>query len=158
MSAICVWLCKLHVDCYNMKFLYTSLPFCLLVCCVWSSLLQWSSISLMWADVRTPDSGNDNMDVAAWWIGRVLGPLWGPSLKDFISHDSIVRTRPSIVICFSSALCLGRVELLLRNLGNVWRTVYLHTPYFVLSEYSCMWRFINLRLSSFWDVIVFNYY
>ena len=135
-----------------MRFLYTSLPFCLLVCCVWSSLLQWSSILLMWADVRTLGSGMDNRDAAAWWIGWVLDPLWGPSLKDFISYVSLVRTRPSIVICFSSVLYLGRVEPPLCNLENAWRTVCLHIPNSVLSDYSCMWHFINLRLSSFWDV------
>jgi len=59
---------KLHVDCYDIRFLYTSLPFCLLVCFVWFSLLRWSSISLMWADVRIPSSSNDGRDAVAWWI------------------------------------------------------------------------------------------
>ena len=59
---------KLHVDCYDVRFLYTSLPFRLLVCCVWFSLLRWSSISLMWADVRISSSGNEGRDTAAWWI------------------------------------------------------------------------------------------
>jgi len=143
---------RLHVDCYNMRFLYTSLPFCLLECCVWSSLLQWSSILLMWAEVRTLGSGIDNRDVAAWWIGRVLGLLWGPSLKDLLSYDSLVRTRPSLVICFSSVLCLGRVEPLLCNLGNAWRTVCLHTPNPVL------WLFMYVTFYQFEVIHFLGYY
>ena len=34
---------KLHVDCDDIRFLCTSLPFRLLICCVWLSLLWWSS-------------------------------------------------------------------------------------------------------------------
>jgi len=133
-------------------FFMIAYPFACFMIFMWFLPLQWSSIWLMWADVRNPGSGMDNRDVPAWWIGWVLGPLWGPSLKDFTSYDYLVRTRLSIVICFSSVLCLGRVEPLLCNLGNAWRTVCLHTPNSLLSDYLCMWRFINLRLSSFWDV------
>jgi len=29
-----------------------------------------------------------------------VGPLWGPTMKDFISHASRFRTRPSLITCF----------------------------------------------------------
>ena len=79
---------------------FASLPFCLLVCYVWTLPLRWSSTLLVWAYARTPGSCNDNGDAAAWWIGWVLGPLWGPSLKDFIIYVSLFWTRPSLIICF----------------------------------------------------------
>jgi len=71
-----------------------------------------------------------------------IGPTVGPSLKDFVSYVSLVRTRPSIVICFSSVLCLRRVEPLLFNLGNAWRTICMHT------WYRCRWA-IKLPLLNF---------
>jgi len=77
---------RLHVDYDDIRFFYSSLPCCLLVCCVWSSLLRWSSTLLMWADARTPGSGEGNRNAATRWIGQVLGPLWGPLLEDFIIY------------------------------------------------------------------------
>jgi len=59
---------KLHVDCYDVRFLYTSLPFRLLVCCVWFFSFAMITISFMWADVRTSDSCNEGRDATAWWI------------------------------------------------------------------------------------------
>jgi len=65
---------------------FASLPFCLLVCYVWTLPLRWSSTLLMWADVRTPGIGDGNRDVAAWRSGQVLGPLWGPLPVDPIIY------------------------------------------------------------------------
>jgi len=34
---------------------------------------------------ENPGSGNDGGNATTWWIGRVLGPLWGPSLKNLLA-------------------------------------------------------------------------
>jgi len=65
---------------------FASLPFCLLVCYVWTLPLRWSSTLLMWAYVRTPGGGDGNGDAAAWRIGQVLDPLWGPLPADFVIY------------------------------------------------------------------------
>ena len=81
--------------------LFASLPFCLLVCYAWPFPLQWSSTWLMWADVRTPGSGDGNRNVAAWWMGQVLGPLWGPLLEDFILFMFFLSEQGLIIYLFS---------------------------------------------------------
>jgi len=49
------------------EFCTLAYPFaCLYGCVRGFPPLQWSSILLMWADVRTPGSGDGNKDVAAW--------------------------------------------------------------------------------------------
>jgi len=46
--------------------------------------LQWSSILLMWADVRTRGSGNGDGDATTWWSWTGMDSLWSPQLKKFI--------------------------------------------------------------------------
>jgi len=76
-SGTYVWMWMVCLSVWYDDF-FASLPFCLLVCYVWTLLLRWSSTLLMWADVRTPGGGDGNGDVVAWRIGQVLDPLWGP--------------------------------------------------------------------------------
>jgi len=72
------------------EFCALAYPFaCLYGCVCGLPPLQWSSILLMWADARTPSSGIYDRDVAAWWTGRVLGPFWGPSLKNLFTMFSL---------------------------------------------------------------------
>jgi len=138
---------KLHVDCYDIRFLYTSLPFRLLVCCVWFPLLRWSSILLMWADVRIPSSGNVSRDAAAWWLdgfwARYGAYSWRRPNRLWLSCPGQDLVLSLEVLHF----VLGSVVPLLCCYGYIWRTVYLHIPNFVLSEYSCIRRFIKLVLS-----------
>jgi len=104
---------------------FASLPFHLLVCYAWSLPLQWSSTLLMWADVRTPGSGDSNRNAAAWWIGQ------------------LVRTRPSIFNCvlFSTFLVGPWGPFLVIRVYLTY--CILSTLNLVPSEYSCMWCFIN---------------
>jgi len=49
------------------EFCVLAYPFaCLYGCVCGLPPLQWSSILLMWADTRTPGSGIDDRDAAAW--------------------------------------------------------------------------------------------
>ena len=137
---VCLTL-KLHVECYDIRFLYTSLPFCLLVCCVWFSLLRWSSISLMWAVVRIPGTGNDSRDAAAWWILDEYRAHFGAHSYWSFSSLSFSRFWRDSVSCFrpcgASFFCYG----------YVWGTVYFISQIFALFGYLCMWHFIKLELS-----------
>jgi len=72
---------NLPAECYNIRICYTSLPFRLLVCCVWLSPLRWSSILLMWADVWTIGSGNDSRDATAWWLWMGIELTMGPAAE-----------------------------------------------------------------------------
>ena len=152
---LCVNVCylcltlELHVDCYDIRFIYISLPFRLLVCCVWFPLLRWSSILLMWADERIPSSGNVSRDAAAWW----LNGFW-----DRYGAYSWRRPNSLWFFCLGQYLVLplellhfvlGSVMSLLFCYGYVWCTVYLHIPNPVLSEYLYMWHFIKLNFSIY---------
>jgi len=138
---------NLPVECYNIMICYTSLPFRLLVCCVWLSPLRWSSILLMWADVRTPGSGNDSRDAAAWW-------LWtGIELTMGSAAEGVYLVRISLVLdknlcCFwTIVLMIGSVVSLffvMNRFGVVCTSVY-QFPY-SLDIYIYV-RFIKLELS-----------
>jgi len=89
---------------------FASLPFCLLVCYVWTLPLRWSSTLLMWADVRTLGIGDGNRNVAAWRTRQVLGPLWGPLPTDsliyvFLYEQDLV----SLIVLRSVYFWLGQV-------------------------------------------------
>jgi len=118
---------KLHVDCYDIRFLYISLSFCLRVCCVWLSLLRWSSILLMWADVRIPNSGNDSRDATTWW------------LDGFGAHYGAYRWRRPNNLWFP---CLGQdLVLPLELLHFVLRSV---VPFsFVMDMFGALCNFIS---------------
>ena len=69
MSDVYAWFWKVHVECHDIRISFTSLPFaCLIVMCVVFLLSDDHQFLLMWTYVRTPSSGNDNRDVAAWWL------------------------------------------------------------------------------------------
>jgi len=129
---------------------FASLPFCLLVCYVWTLPLRWSSTLLIWADVRTPGGGDGNRDAAAWRIGQVLGPLWGPLLRDFIIYVFLSeQDLVFLIVLFFSIFLVGPCGALFLYSGYIWRIVYILTLNPVLSEYSCMWCFINWGYSVF---------
>jgi len=54
-------------------------------------------------------------------------------------------------------LVLGSVVPLVLY-GQVWYIVDFHIPNFVLSEYLCMRRLSNLRLSNYLGRYIYNYY
>ena len=135
------------------KILYSSLPCCSLVCCVWSSLLPWSSTLLMWADVRTPGCGDGNRNAAAWWMGQVLGLLRGPLLEYFTIYVVLSeQDLGSLIVLFPVLFGLGRVGPVLCN----W--VYPTYGILLCSKLRTLWTIhvcdvlFNLRLPSFWDV------
>ena len=147
-SYVLIWMSTSHVGvcfvCLNVNGmlyawyddLFASLPFYLLVCYVWTLPLRWSSTLLMWADVRTPGNGDGNRDAIAWRIGQVLGLLWGPFPADSIIYVFLYeQDLVLLIVLFSIYFRLGHVEPFSCNL--------------VLSDYSCMWCFINWGYSVF---------
>jgi len=139
------------VFCVPVWWLFASLPFCLLVCYVWSLPLQWSPTSLMWADVRTLGSGDGNRDAAAWGIGQVLGPPWGPLPADSVIYVFVYeQDLPFLFVLSFSLVLVGPCGALFLKTGDIWSIVYILTLNPVLSDYSCMWCFIN------WGYLVFG--
>jgi len=100
---------NLPAECYNIRVCYTSLPFCLFVCCVWLSPLRWSSILLMWADVRTPGSGNDSRDVAAWWLWTGIRLTMGLAAEGVLLDTFSLVLDKNLCYFWTIVLMLGSV-------------------------------------------------
>jgi len=138
---------NLPTECYNIRICYTSLPFRLFVCCVWLSPLRWSLILLMWADVRTPGSGNDSRDAAAWWLWMGIELTMGPVAEGvYLVRISLVMDK-NLCYFWTIVLMINSVVPHFFCYEYVWGTVYLHIPISVLFGYLYMWHFIKLELS-----------
>jgi len=79
--------------------------------------LQWSSILLMWADVRNRGSGNGDGDATAWWSWTGMGSLWSPQLKKLLSRFTFLYKNQCCCVscyfrvrqCCASFFCYGYV-------------------------------------------------
>jgi len=136
-----IWDCMLSVWYENF---FISLPFACLYDCVWFLPLRWSSTLLMWADVRTSGSGNNNRDAAIWWdLGRLSGSLWGPQLLEPSSSSSSFSRSWRV---FVSRLGLWSLFLLV---WICWSTVYVIFQNSVLSGYFICGVLFKLILSVY---------
>jgi len=68
----------------------------------------------MWAHVRTPGSGNDNKDVAAWWVQTGFGLAMKPIAKGvLLVYDSLVLDKTLYATLESFCFVFGKVVPLL---------------------------------------------
>jgi len=127
---------NLPAECYNIRICYTSLPFLLLVCCVWLSPLRWSSILLMWADVRTLGSGNDSRDAAAWWLWTGIELIVGPAA------EGVYLVRISLVL--DKTLCCFWLIVLMIGSVCLFSLLWIGLGYCVPSytNFCTLWIFI----------------
>ena len=115
------------------------------------SPLRWSSILLMWADVRTLGSGNDNRDATTWWLWMGLGLTMESTTEGvLLVYDSLVLDK---TLCYSWTIVLCFRQCGISFLyGYVWYTVDLHIPNSILFENLCTQRFFIWGYPIIWDV------
>jgi len=93
---------------------------CLYGCVCGLPPMQWSSILLMWANVRNRGSGNSDGDATAWWSWTGMGSLWSPQLKKLLSRFTFLYKNQSCCVscyfgfrqCCATFFCYGYVGVL----------------------------------------------
>jgi len=129
----------------------SSLPFRWFVWLCGFPPLQWSSILLMWADVRTLDSDNDSRDAAAWGLWMNIGPTMGPIVEG-VSLVMMVLSIQGLELLFSPVyFCLGRVGPLSHV---IWVYLAYCTPLYSKTPYSLNIHVCDVLL--IWGYLVFG--
>jgi len=143
MFVVHVWLWDLHVDYRDIRILYSSLPlFVVWLSCMWF-FSYCDDHRFYWCE----QMGGLLAVVTVMEMLRLDGldgtrPLWGPSLKDFISLDFLAWTRPSTIICFFSVFLFGPCGTLFR-LWTCRSTEYFMFQTFIPFEYYVLTFLLN---------------
>jgi len=129
------------------EFCALAYPFARLYGCVCDlPPLKWSLILLMWADVRTNDSGNGDGDATAWWLWTGMGLTMEPSAEEVLLSRFIFLYKN--LCCYWSILIrLGSVVPPLFLLWTWLGILCTFLSYFcTLWIFIYVWRFIKLNL------------
>ena len=118
------------------EFCALAYPFACLYGCVWFSSFAMI-INSIWADVRTPGSGNGNGDATTWWLWTGMRLTMEPSAEEVLLSRFIFLYKNSCC-CRSILIKLGSVVPLLFLLWTWLGYCVPSYPIFALSRYLYM--------------------